>query len=371
MMASAAVVAAMAVTSIIQLRRHPSRAFSDASFVVVDGVLTMAFVLIYAFDPTKYLFSVSFGVVAEAALLLGLRAAVLTWGGLSVAYSGKEAFGALLLGVPTEPVGVALRVIILLGIALVMGSLVEAARSARAYATERDAAERLRQIDDMKNAFLTAVSHDLKNPLSAILGFSTTLEARVHKLPPERTAEFLGHISRNERRLDAMLNDLLDMDRINRGILEPELKATDMAALVRSIVSQVDLKGRVVTVDAEAVSAQVDPPKVERIVENLITNAIKYTPAGSEIALRVASSNGGVILAVEDNGDGVPDTLKEMLFEPFQRGPGAEKQATGSGIGLSLVSRFAELHGGRAWVEDAPGGGASFRVYLPSDPVPR
>ena len=98
------------------------------------------------------------------------------------------------------------------------------------------------------------------------------------------------------------------------------------------------------------------------MVDNLLVNASRHTPEGSRLWVRVLPEDGGVLVAVEDEGPGVPDEIKQDIFEPFRKGdPGS----AGSGIGLSLVSRFAELHGGRAWVQDRPGGGSSFRVFLP------
>jgi signal transduction histidine kinase len=108
-----------------------------------------------------------------------------------------------------------------------------------------------------------------------------------------------------------------------------------------------------------------DAAKVERMVENLLANAARHTPPDATIWVRVEEATGGVVMIVEDDGPGVPDDQKEMIFEAFRRG---RTTAEGSGIGLSLVARFAELHGGRAWVEDRPSGGASFRVFLPDVP---
>jgi signal transduction histidine kinase len=166
-----------------------------------------------------------------------------------------------------------------------------------------------------------------------------------------------------------MVDDLLDMDRIERGILSPNLSPTDVPALVRGIVEEIDLNGRPVRVEGEEITAMIDPPKVERIVENLVTNAIKYTPPDTAIDLQVCSQDDGVLITVDDHGPGIADELKTKVFEAFQRGPEAPNKAKGSGVGLSLVTRFAELHGGRAWVEDRPGGGASFRVFLPDGRV--
>src|SRR5581483_11717316 len=105
---------------------------------------------------------------------------------------------------------------------------------------------------------------------------------------------------------------------------------------------------------------------VERIVDNLLANAARHTPTGSLVSLSVRRNGDGVLIAVEDDGPGVPDDLKERIFEIFDRGRADSAAVPGTGIGLSLVAQFAALHGGCAWVEDRPGGGASFRVVLPS-----
>jgi PAS domain S-box-containing protein len=130
--------------------------------------------------------------------------------------------------------------------------------------------------------------------------------------------------------------------------------------------------GRVVWVRDHAVPvvAWVDSAKVERVVENLLANAGRHTTPDTPVWVKLARRDGGVLLAVEDAGGGVPRELRATLFEPFRREPGAAAHAPGVGIGLSLVARFAELHGGRAWVQDRPGGGASFRVLLPDAAEP-
>jgi signal transduction histidine kinase len=117
--------------------------------------------------------------------------------------------------------------------------------------------------------------------------------------------------------------------------------------------------------DGAPLTAAIDPAQVERIVENLLVNVARHCPPGSTATVRVSESRNGVLVSVDDEGPGVPDDLKVIVFEPFRRG--RDPHAPGTGIGLSLVARFAELHGGRAWVEDRPGGGASFRVLLAHD----
>ena len=108
----------------------------------------------------------------------------------------------------------------------------------------------------------------------------------------------------------------------------------------------------------------VDGPKVERIVENLVANAAKHTPQGCPIWVRVEAVPEGALIVVEDAGEGVPPDIREAIFEPFRQGANRRGDSPGVGIGLSLVARFAELHDGRAWVEERPGGGSSFRVLL-------
>ncbi|MGH2711682.1 MAG: ATP-binding protein [Actinomycetota bacterium] len=236
----------------------------------------------------------------------------------------------------------------------------------QAYDREVQAAARLRSVDEMKNAFLTAVSHELRTPLASVLGYGITLAQPNVDLPEEERQDMLERLVRNARRLETLLGDLLDMDRMSRGILEPRLHPTDLAELARRVLDNANLRDRAIIEDIEQVVVEVDAPMVERILENLLMNAGKHTPSGSPVRLAIQRVEDGAVIAVDDQGPGVPDPLKESVFLPFERGPESPDHAPGTGIGLSLVARFAELHGGRAWVDDAPGGGASFRVFLPA-----
>ena len=236
---------------------------------------------------------------------------------------------------------------------------------------EQAATARLREMDELKRTILHTLSHDLKSPLAAILGASTTVVAHGDSLGDEVRDELLEGIADRARRMDRLITDILDLERLDRGLVEPDLEPTDIGALCRRVVRECDaVQNRDVAVVADAVAGVVDAAKVERIVENLIVNATRHTPEGTRIWVKAKMVDGGVELTVEDEGPGVPDQIKETIFESFRRGEGSEELplAPGSGIGLSLVSKYAQIHGGRAWVEDRPEGGASFHVLLPEPP---
>jgi len=236
----------------------------------------------------------------------------------------------------------------------------------RALEVERKAGDRLRALDEMKNTFLHAVSHELRTPLAAVLGFALTLARADLDLSVDESRDIAVRIAVNARKLDRLLTDLLDLDRLDRGILEPARHPTDLGALVRRVVRESDLAAqRTVEIRGEPLELSIDPAKVERIVENLVANAVRHTPGGTRVWVLVEPASGGGLLTVEDDGPGVPEELRDEVFEPFRRGPAAPSHSPGVGVGLSLVARFAQLHGGRAWVEERDGGGASFRVFLP------
>jgi PAS domain S-box-containing protein len=240
---------------------------------------------------------------------------------------------------------------------------------ARALEVEREATRRLRALDEMKNTFLQAVSHDLRTPLAAILGLAITLERGDVHLEESDAKDLAGRIAGNARRLDRLVVNLLDLDRLARGIVTPNLLPTDVGSLVRRVVAESELiaDSRLRT-DIRPVIVRADAAKVERIVENLLANMARHTPPSATIWIGVRPHDDGALLLVEDDGPGVAEPLRETIFEPFRQGPDAPAHSPGVGVGLTLVRRFAELHGGSAWVEERDGGGASFRVFLPGDP---
>jgi PAS domain S-box-containing protein len=251
------------------------------------------------------------------------------------------------------------------------GVIVDITDAKRALEREREVAQRLRALDRMKNTFLDAVSHELRTPLAAIVGIGLTLQHKADSLAPGDRTDLYTRLVANGRKLDRLLNDLLDLDRLTHGIVAPKRRPTDVAALAGRIADDWGLlNGRRPQVVAEALTVSLDPGKVERIIENLLANAARHTPPDTPVWVRVERppDGDGVLLAVEDAGAGIPAELRDSVFEPFRQGPDTPTHAPGVGIGLTLVARFAELHGGRAWVQERAGGGSSFRVLIPDAP---
>jgi PAS domain S-box-containing protein len=239
-------------------------------------------------------------------------------------------------------------------------------RLVQALETEKEASSRLRALHEMQNSFLQAVSHDLRTPLTSIMGCALTLERDDGSLEAADVKDLLGRLGSNARKLHRLLTNLLDLDRISRGIVQPNRTYVDLTQLARGVLEEAVVADHAYEfIEMGPVYANVDAAQVERILENLVTNAIRYTPPDTAIRVKVEEAPNGVLLTVEDTGPGIPAELRESIFEPFRQGNTSPSHNPGVGIGLSLVARFAELHGGHAWVEEAPEGGAAFMVYLP------
>jgi signal transduction histidine kinase len=360
---AALIIVLLAVSAVIQMVTNlwESR---RVAFMALGAAGIVAFDILLDLDAGSYLLLALFWLVAEGALLLGLPIALGVWSAMSAGYILSEIWSSnrwVWGGEPTT----ALRVLATVAVMAVGGSLAAAAWAVRAALRERAVSDQLRELDGMKNSFLQAVSHELRTPLASILGYALLLERKEDRLSKQDRELALRQLAASSRKLNQLVIDLLDVDRLSRGIIEPQLSPTDVGVLVERIVDETPVGDRSVDLDVVPIQAEVDASKVERIVENLLSNAAKYTPSGTPITVRVRPLNRGVCIVVEDAGPGVPDELKATIFHAFSRGSASQLHSPGVGIGLSLVAQFAEMHGGRAWVEDRPGGGSSFKVYLP------
>lgn len=238
-------------------------------------------------------------------------------------------------------------------------------RLAATVELERRAAEGLRRVDRLRNAFLAAVSHELRTPLTVVKGTSELLKSGRHR--PDATGDLLARLAVHAERLDRLLTDLLDLNRSTQGSLELRREPVDLGALVRRAVDELvlELEDHQVAFKLASIDIEVAPVKVERIVANLVLNAAVHTPPGTPIEVAVTPHPDGALLIVTDHGEGIPAEERERIFKPFQQGDQIIAHRPGTGIGLSLVAAFAELHGGTAWVDEAEGGGSAFHVLLP------
>ncbi|MEX2048781.1 MAG: PAS domain-containing sensor histidine kinase [Gemmatimonadota bacterium] len=234
-------------------------------------------------------------------------------------------------------------------------------------ASERAQNLRLSATDEAKTIAIQAVSHDIRTPLAAILGLAVTLEHRAEEMSADDVRDLSSRIVQNSRRLDRIVTDLLDLDRLQRKGFAARLRPVDLGTLVRQLVTRTDaVTERRLQLDTGPVHVEADPTMVERIIENLLANAVKHTPGDSRIWVRVERTDDGALIVVEDDGPGIPPEDRERIFEPFVQG--SSPGPGGAGVGLALVVKFAELHDGRAWVQERTGGGSSFRVLLAFEP---
>ena len=233
----------------------------------------------------------------------------------------------------------------------------------------QNALEKLKEIDGFKTTFFANVSHELRTPLALILGPVDQLLKEAPALG-EREKFRLTTIKRNAQSLLQQVNDLLDLARIDSGRMPLAYLCANVTAMAQDIAAgfAAIAEERAITLcvrGEEELYADVDRVKFARILVNLVSNAFKFTPAGGRISCTLEHVPGGrFLVSVQDNGPGVPDAMKQQIFDRFTQGE-AGQGAVGSGLGLNIVREFVELHGGTVVVVDAPGGGAVFQMELP------
>jgi two-component system sensor histidine kinase KdpD len=216
-------------------------------------------------------------------------------------------------------------------------------------------AEALRQSDALKTALLRAVSHDLRSPLTAILASADALASPGLTLEAEDRLGLAMTIRAEATRLDRVVEQLLDLSRLEAGAVEPHRELWHVDELVGQALAGLGAEaGRVrLDIGSETPPVEVDAAQVERVLANLLDNALHYSPPGSQVLLRAEPGATELRIHVVDSGAGLPDEQREALFQPFQRGTAGH----GSGLGLAIARGFAEANGGRLWAQDDPAGG--------------
>jgi two-component system sensor histidine kinase KdpD len=240
-------------------------------------------------------------------------------------------------------------------------------------------AQRYTETERLRSALLSSVSHDLRTPLVSILGAATTLTEVGETLKPELRRELLGTVTREARRLDSFIQNLLDMTRIGYGAVTVKKEWIDLHDVIRSAREQ--LHARLEGKDARSVSVgiakdasivQADEALLEQALVNLIDNAAKYSPAGSPIEIEARRHGKTLQIRVADHGPGIREDKADRLFDQFFRATNGDSKTAGTGLGLMIVRGFVEAMGGTIRVSNRPGGpGAVFEIRLPQPEMPR
>ena len=228
----------------------------------------------------------------------------------------------------------------------------------------------LRQSDSVKTALLRAVSHDLRTPLTTILAASTALDSP--SLKEEERAELAQSIGQQAGRLSRLVDQLLDLSRLEAGMAEPERSLTSMDELIRSAADEASeqAEGFEISVDDQVPLINTDAAQLERALVNLLENARRYS-GGHPVKVRAGTIGRRLMIRIVDRGPGIPHDELDRIFEPFYRGR-ADGEHSGAGLGLSIARGFVEANGGHLSAESLPGQGTTFVVELPlTAPAPQ
>lgn len=238
----------------------------------------------------------------------------------------------------------------------------ELVEMAHAFNSMADSVERL---FDARRELVAWASHDLRTPLASMQAMLEAIDDGLAE-----PAEYLPSLADRVRTLSGLVDDLFELSRIDAGVLTLHLRAADVGPVVGSCVRAFEAQARAGGVSLEARAGDAvptvlcAPDKVERVLHNLLTNALRHTPADGSIAVIVSPRGSDVTIAVEDTGEGVSAEAADRMFDQFWRGD-RSRSSTGSGLGLAIARGLVEAQGGRIWAENRPGGGARVAFTLP------
>jgi len=247
-----------------------------------------------------------------------------------------------------------------------------AIQNARLFHEIEDKGRQLETASRHKSEFLANMSHELRTPLNAIIGFSEVLSEKMFGELNEKQEEYSKDIYASGQHLLSLINDILDLSKIEAGRMELEVTDFDLPSaidnaliLVRERASRRGIRlGS--AIDDRVGMIRGDERKVKQVLLNLLSNALKFTPEGGRIDVRATTNDGMAEISVADTGVGIAPEDQEAIFEEFRQVGTADKKVEGTGLGLALSRKFIELHGGRIWVQSQPGKGSTFSFTLPS-----
>jgi signal transduction histidine kinase len=247
-----------------------------------------------------------------------------------------------------------------------------AIQNARLYRELEKKGRQLEAASQHKSEFMANMSHELRTPLNAIIGFSEVLLELMFGEVNEKQTEYLRDILESGRHLLSLINDILDLSKIEAGRMELELTdfhlptALDNALiLVRERAARRGITLQA-TVDPRLGDVRADERKIKQVVLNLLSNAIKFTPEGGRIEVRAVPIDGSVEVAVSDTGVGIAPEDQDAIFEEFRQVGVSSAKQEGTGLGLTLCRKFVELHGGKIWVKSQVATGSTFTFTIPA-----
>ncbi len=249
-----------------------------------------------------------------------------------------------------------------------------AIQNARLFREIEDKSRQLEIASRHKSEFLANMSHELRTPLNAIIGFSEVLAERMFGEINDKQAEYLADILESGRHLLSLINDILDLSKIEAGRMELELSEFNLPAAIDNTLTLVRERAQrreirlARAIDPRVGSVRADERKVKQVLLNLLSNALKFTPEGGRIDVGVAVRDGMAEISVTDTGVGIAPEDLDAVFEEFRQVGTAAKKVEGTGLGLAISRKFIELHGGRIWVTSTPGVGSTFAFTLPYPP---
>jgi signal transduction histidine kinase/putative methionine-R-sulfoxide reductase with GAF domain len=246
-----------------------------------------------------------------------------------------------------------------------------AIQNARLFREIADKSRQLEAASRHKSEFLANMSHELRTPLNAVIGFSEVLTERMFGDLNDKQDEYLRDIHASGQHLLSLINDILDLSKIEAGRMELELSDFDLPSAIDNAVilvrERAGRKGIALarTLDERVGAIRGDERKLKQVLLNLLSNALKFTPEGGRVEVRAAVADGMVEVSVADTGVGIAPEDQEAVFEEFRQVGTADKKVEGTGLGLTLARKFIELHGGRIWVQSQVGRGATFTFTVP------
>jgi signal transduction histidine kinase len=247
-----------------------------------------------------------------------------------------------------------------------------AIQNARLFREIEDKSRQIEAANRHKSEFLANMSHELRTPLNAIIGFSEVLGEKLFGELNEKQAEYTEDILSSGRHLLSLINEILDLSKVEAGRMELELATFDLPLAIDNARTFVRERASThgiaveVSIDERIGDFVGDERKIKQILLNLLSNAVKFTPEGGRIEIAARQSNGSVEISVTDTGVGIAPEDQPKVFEEFRQvGSDYEHKREGTGLGLTLAKKFIELHGGKIWLTSEAGKGSSFTFSLP------